>query len=139
MRKLLYIILFLPCLAFGQSSVPTGPTPVSGNGFQLTNVAYVVSLISVPVTVSSAGTLTVAYGRDYVFTGTTSTYTLPAVSVGNATRSDIITIKNRGSGNITLNSNTGSTIYDGSAVSSITIAPGSAVTLVQDATYFNKE
>jgi len=95
--------------------------------------------VSPAVIVSSAGTLTVAYGRDYVFTGTTSTYTLPAVSAGNATRSDIITIKNRGSGNITLNSNTGSTIYDGSAVSSITIAPGSAVTLVQDATYFNKE
>lgn len=99
-------------------------------GFFITNSA---------VTSSSAGTLTLAFGKDYVFTGSTTTWTLPALSATNSTRNDIITIKNAGSGNITLNSNTGSTIYDSSLVSSITIAPGAAVKLVQNNSAFYKE
>lgn len=78
-------------------------------------------------------TLTSAY-TVYVFTGTTATYTLPAVS-GNARRT--IYIKNRGSGNITLNSNAGGNdIYGSSAVNTLAITPGSAVQLINDNTYW---
>jgi hypothetical protein len=91
------------------------------------------------LSVSSAGTLTLAYGNDYVFSGTTTTWTLPAVSsaVG---RLNMITIKNRGSGNITLNSNAGGNdIYNTSAGSSLVITPGSSYNLMPDGTYFNVE
>lgn len=83
---------------------------------------------------SAAGTLTLAYSNDYIFTGSTATYTLPAL-LSTANSGDYrIYIKNSGSGNITLNSNTGSTIYTTSLVSTMTIAPGSSVTLVPDGT-----
>lgn len=87
--------------------------------------------------VSSAGTLTLKHGEDYVFTGTTATYTLPAVSSSTVGSQNGIKIKNRGSGSITLNSNTGSTIYNTAAQSTITITAGSAVQLLPDGTYFN--
>jgi len=72
-----------------------------------------------------------------VFTGTTSTWTLPAVSSTLLGRQNAIWIKNRGTGSITLNSDTGSTLYTTSAQSTITIAAGAAVELLPDGTYFN--
>jgi hypothetical protein len=89
------------------------------------------------VTVSSAGTLTLKHGGDYIFTGTTATYTLPAVSTTILGRQNGIKIKNRGSGSITLNSNAGSTIYNTAAQSTITIVAGAAVELLPDGTYFD--
>lgn len=89
------------------------------------------------VSVSSAGTLTLASAINYVFSGTTTTWTLPAVS-GNTGVTYLI--KNRGSGAITLNSSGGGNdIYDTSAVSTLTINAGSAITLVNDGTYWLKE
>jgi hypothetical protein len=52
-------------------------------------------------------------------------------------RGNAIEIKNRGSGTITLNSNTGSTIYSTSSVGSINIVAGAACRLMPDGTYFN--
>ncbi len=86
--------------------------------------------------VSSAGTLTIAHGNFYSFTGTTTTWTLPAISATVTGIMNKIVIKNRGSGAITLNSNSGSTIYTTSAVGTLNIAAGSTVTLYPDGTYF---
>ncbi|HRG36903.1 MAG TPA: hypothetical protein PK289_00065 [Bacteroidia bacterium] len=85
-------------------------------------------------TTSSAGTLTLdATTTVYVFTGTTTTWTLPAVA-GFTDR--IYLIKNRGSGAITLNSDSGNTIYTTSAVGTLTINPGESYILSNDGTYY---
>lgn len=89
------------------------------------------------VITSAAGTLTLDLKySDYVFTGTTTTWTLPAVS-GSA--NVVYYIKNRGSGSITLNTNAAANeIYDASAVNTLTITAGSSLMLRSDGTYFNK-
>ena len=86
---------------------------------------------------SSASTLTLKFANDYVFSGTTATYTLPPINSSILGRQNGIKIKNRGSGSITLNSASGSTIYSTSAVTTITIAAGAACELMPDGTYFN--
>lgn len=93
--------------------------------------------ISGNLTTSSAGTLTLVAGNDYVATGTTATYTLPAISTTAIGRQNRIYIKNRGSGTITLNSDAGTTIYTTSAVGTINIIAGAACELLPDGTYFN--
>jgi hypothetical protein len=85
--------------------------------------------------ISSAATLTIKYGVDYVFTGTTATYTLPAISATILGRQNGIKIKNRGSGTITLNTATGSTLYTTAAVATINIIAGAACELMPDGTY----
>lgn len=71
----------------------------------------------------------------YVFSGTTSTWTLPAIA---SSMNMTIHIKNRGSGSITLNSNIGGNdIYDTSATNTITIAANASAMLSNDGTYFN--
>lgn len=87
------------------------------------------------VTTSSAGTLTLSTSdTSYVYTGSsTSTWTLPAVSGNTGT---VLFLANRGTGIVTLTSNSGSQIYDASAVASISITPGLAVTVVNDGTYW---
>lgn len=124
---------------------PTTPTPGTNvNTTQIVNGAWTntyfatLTLVSPTVVRNAAGTLTLTSATDYVFTGSTTTWTLPAIA-GLSKRTDQITIKNAGSGNITLNSNTGSTIYDTSLVGTITIAPGSAIVLIPDGTQFNRE
>lgn len=84
---------------------------------------------------SSAGTLSLlSHNRNYSFSGTTTTWTLPALA-NNTGR--IYYIKNRGSGNITLNSNAGgSDIYDTGTVNTISITPGSAKLIIHDGTYW---
>lgn len=89
------------------------------------------------VVTSSAGTLTLAASGFYSFTGTNTTWSLPTIAAG--TTGNTYDIKNRGSGNITLDViGGGSTIYDTSAVASITILPGEAIRIGTDATYHNK-
>lgn len=87
--------------------------------------------------VSGAGTLTLAHGNYYVFTGSTTTWTLPAVSATLLGEGNKIVIKNRGSGAITLNSNTGSTLYTTAAVGTLTINAGEGYILYPDGTYFD--
>ena len=85
-------------------------------------------------TTSATGTLNLTTSSLYVFTGTTTTWTLPTVA-GNTNR--VFHIKNRGSGAITLNSNGGSNdIYTTSAVNTITINAGESALLWNDGTYF---
>lgn len=92
---------------------------------------YVMDIRSV---VSGAATLTLDKQYTYyVFTGTTTTWTLPTVGNNIA-----FYIKNRGSGAITLNSNAGGTdIYGTSAVASFTINPAEAYLLLGDGTHYN--
>jgi hypothetical protein len=89
----------------------------------------------IKVTTSAAGTLLIGNSQSYIFTGTTTTWTLPAVA---STTGVIYYIKNRGSGAITLNADSGNNeIYDTSAVNTITVNAGAAIILISDGTYFN--
>ena len=89
----------------------------------------------IKVITNSDGTLTLGNAHNYVFTGTTTTWTLPAVS---GTTGLIYYIKNRGSGAITLNADSGSNeIYDTAAANTYNIAAGAAITIISDGTYFN--
>lgn len=89
---------------------------------------------SISTTTSSAGTLTLSNSGAYIFNGTTTTWTLPAVS---GTTGTIYYIKNIGSGSITLNADSGSNeIYTSSAVNTTTITAGSAIILISNGTYW---
>jgi len=96
-----------------------------------------ISLVSSNIVVSGSSALSLNYNSDYVFTGTTTTWTLPAVSLGTTGKANEIRIKNRGTGAITLNTASGATIFDTSLVSTIIINSGEAVTILPDGTYFN--
>jgi hypothetical protein len=81
---------------------------------------------------SAAETLTV--GRPaYIYTGTGGTWNLPPIPTN---ANEPLPIKNRGSGTLTLQSNSGSQIYNTAAQASITVAAGASVNLVNDSTYW---
>jgi hypothetical protein len=81
-------------------------------------------------TLSSAGALTLTTSGDYTFNGTTTIWTLPAIS-GNTNVTYFI--KNRGSGAITLNSNAGGNdLYTTTSVSTLTIQPGNGFRIHND-------
>lgn len=91
-------------------------------------------IIAVRLNSSSAGTLSLATTyTHYVFTGTTSTWTLPPVS---GTTGHVFYIKNRGSGTITLNSDTGNTLYTTTATNTVAINAGESLMLLSDGTYY---
>jgi hypothetical protein len=73
-------------------------------------------------TLTLSGTFT-----DYVFTGTTTTWTLPSLSSNQNRRYHF---KNAGTGNITLQRAGSDQIYDTGLVTSVTITPGTARILV---------
>ena len=50
-------------------------------------------------------TLVLNYGNDYFFSGTIATWTLPAISLSIVGRANSITIKNRGTGELTIETN----------------------------------
>lgn len=85
------------------------------------------------IVVSSASTLTLADACVYNFSGTTATWTLPAIS---ATTNRVYKIKNRGSGSITLNRSGSDNIYNTSSVTSITITAGQACELRNDGSFW---
>jgi hypothetical protein len=87
-------------------------------------------------TTSSAGTLSLTVGTSqyWYFTGTTATWTMPTVA---GVTDYIIHLKNMGSGNITLVSNGGGNdMYDASATNSITVTPGTSMSLHNNGTYW---
>jgi len=102
-------------------------TPAGGSGGGTTGI-YAVQT-------SAATTLTlVAAYQVYVFTGTaTTTWTLPAIS---ASTGQFFVLENRGSATITLVPAGTDHIYHRVAVTSVTIAPGSAYEVVCDGTYW---
>lgn len=76
---------------------------------------------------SSAGTLTLTYGDSFVFTGTTTTWTLPAINANVTGMYNVIHVKNEGSGTITVNTNAGSnTLYTTAAANTLAVLPGQA-------------
>lgn len=88
------------------------------------------------ITVSAASTLSMSSTINYVASGTTATFSLPTVTAGLAGR--VYKVKNRGSGNLTIDvTGGGSTIYDTSAVSSIVISAGGYREFICDGTYWD--
>lgn len=85
---------------------------------------------------SSAGTLTLAQRGDYIFNGTTTTWTLPALGSNLRT---VYYIKNAGSGDITLNRAGSDNIYSTSSVTSVTIGAGTNIRLVGGITFWYVE
>lgn len=99
---------------------------------------YIRQYIEPTVTVSSAATLSLNYFTDYVFTGTTTTWTLPSISASIVGRRNAIWVKNRGTGNITINTNAGlNTLYTTTATNTMTILPGEAYIFNPDGTFIN--
>lgn len=120
----------MPNLTSQTDTASYKPVVTDANG-NINKLAYWPASTEVFVTSSS---LTLFVGGAYVFTGTSVTWTLPAV---NGTSGRIYYIKNRGSGNITLNADSGSNeIYDSAPTNTITITPGNSARLVSDGTYF---
>lgn len=104
-------------------------------------VTDITSLSDIPITgsfefgVTSTSKTLAAVSKTYIFTGTSAAnWDLPTPTSNSGI---VITIKNRGTQNITLDSNSGSQIYGGAAQASLTIGPGEAYTLLCDGTYFN--
>lgn len=89
-----------------------------------------------PVTVDGGATLALAAPGLAVFTGTTATWTLPAVanSIG-----WLLLIKNRGSGDLTVQRAGSDQIYRAGAVNSITVSAGITTWLTNDGTYWDAE
>lgn len=112
-------------------------TLTAGTGIGITNGTGTITISQTndaTGTVSSAGTLTLNRDDNYVFSGTTATWTLPAVS-GTAWRT--FKLKNRGSGNITINTTASANeIYTTLATNTYTLTPGSAIILVSDGSFW---
>src|SRR5690606_22133799 len=121
------------------SIAEVGAIEYDGNSLYMTNSSSTRGRVFVARSIiSSAGTLGLSsvYSH-YVFSGTTTTWTLPVISGNTAV---VFFIKNRGSGSITLNSNAGGNdIYDTSAVNTISIAAGAARRIWNDGTYWLAE
>lgn len=85
--------------------------------------------------VSSAATLALDVTKEgQVFTGTTSTWTLPVIAANTWKR---LYLKNRGSGTLTINANGGTnTIFTTSAVSTFSLNTGESVILLNDGVYW---
>lgn len=112
-----------------------GDAATIGDAIVSNGTDWIVSSVMERTTVTSgAGTLNLGTSTCYVFTGTTTTWTLPTIA-GNTNK--VYFIKNRGSGAITLNTNAGGNdIYTTSAVNTITINAGESELLWNDGTYF---
>ena len=87
--------------------------------------------------VVTAANTDLAYSTDYVFSGTTATWTLPAIN-GTSGRAVSIKVKNRGSGNLIVNTNAAANVlYNISLTNTVVITPGQAFEFLPDGTYFN--
>lgn len=95
-----------------------------------------VDVIAHAVVENSAGTLTLGKNGHYIFTGTTTTWTLPSLALY---KGAIYYIKNAGSGDITLQRGGSDNIYDTSSVTSITIGAGTSRILVAGASFWYAE
>jgi hypothetical protein len=112
----------------GQSALIT---PASGGNWE---VFYLSAALFQAVKTSSTASLTLARDASvYVNTGAAATWTLPAVA-NNAGLT--YRIKNRGTGAITLQRAGSDQLYDTAAQTSISVAPGASVTVINDGTYW---
>lgn len=100
-----------------------------------------VEIVSLSEAFGSTTDLSLQYGGDVTFSGGSPVvYTLPVADAQKKGRYFAITIKNRGSANITVNSNAGGNdIYTTVPTNTITILPGESVWLLYDTVYWNVE
>lgn len=120
---------------YGIVSVPTAA--LSGVGTSTPIASWHISgSQALKTSTSSAASLTLDKTVSvYIFTGSSgTTWTLPAIT-GNTDLSYYI--KNRGSANIILQRAGSDNIYDTASVTSITILPGEARTVVNDGAFWN--
>lgn len=108
--------------------------PLAGTNITITHARSLyaagighISMLANDISEGNAATATLGKAGHYIFTGTTTTVTLPDLATY---KGAIYFIKNAGSGNITLQRAGSDQLYDVSAVTSITIAPGSARVVV---------
>lgn len=115
------------------STLPAATTATTqattDNSTKIATTAFVQSTVGTN-TLTSAATLTLTGTGWYTFNGTNTTWTLPAIA-GNTNVTYYI--KNRGTGNIVINSNAGGNdIYLTSATNTLTVVAGDAVILHND-------
>lgn len=115
-------------------------TLTQGTGISITNGAGAITIAgnnAETLTTTGAGTLTLSTSSNYIFTGTTTTWTLP---VAGSNAGVVYKLKNKGSGDITLvTTGAANEIYTTVATNTYTITPGSAIILVCDGSHFNVE
>lgn len=85
-------------------------------------------------TVTSSTNISLGLAVFYVATGTTATFTLPAIA-GLTGRQYIV--KNRGSGTLTMTPTDTNTIYDTAAVNTLAVLAGESRTFINDGTYWS--
>ncbi len=123
--------------SIGRATLGNVPTGNVGDSIMVSDANMQKKILGKYQVSSSAATLTLTNTglyNYYTFSGTTTTWTLPTVA-GNA--GAVIYIKNIGSGDITLNSNSGANdIYLTSATNSITIGAGEGYVLWNNGTYY---
>lgn len=128
---------------FGTVGISTTPTSTNGTDNVLvkasTGQVMEVSralFMANSDTVSNAN-ITMGTVAHYSFDGSTATWTLPTIA---ASDGHTYFIKNRGSGNLIINtSGGGNELYDSAATNSITVAAGASVILHNDGTYFTTQ
>lgn len=114
-----------------------GGGPDATEKFKVTGNAIITGYTIESVTTSAAATLTLSTSENYIFTGTTTTWTIPAVS---GTTGRIYKLKNRGSGNVTINTTASANeLYTTAAANTYSLTPGSAIILVSDGSFWNVE
>lgn len=124
-------------LAIGDGTNYTVGSLVGGTGI---DVSYTGNLTvrktnAESATQSGAGTLTLSTASNYIFTGTTTTWTLPSAASG---ANISYFIKNRGSGDITLvTTGAANEIYTTAATNSVTITPGGWAIVKSDGNFWN--
>lgn len=137
----------IPYLTAQRAVVTTSTGDIASSSVSSTELGYVLGVtsgiqpqidskasIATGATTSAATYSVIATNEFNVFTGTTSTWTLPAIT-GNTWKR--LYIKNRGSGTLTVNANGGTnTIYATAAINTFNLNPGEAVILINDATYW---
>ena len=124
-------------IPIGDGTDYTANTLTAGSGIAITNGSGSITIAArATVSVSAASSLALnTSSTDYIFSGTTATWTLPAISGNTGVQ---FFIKNRGTGILTVNSNVGGNdLYTTSAVSSLTVNPGEAFFLLNDGTYYS--
>lgn len=90
--------------------------------------------------ISDAATLTLIYGNDYVFSGTTGTWSLPPIDANILGRNSQITIKNRGTGNLTVVTNGGlNVIFTTGLTNTMVLSVGDAIIILPDGELLNIE
>lgn len=167
MKTILFTLLMIPCFASAQTGmtnyrVSDIADTANGRGNELATKYGVIDLSrqvflslldslkgvaikvlpnnadATPRLVRTNSSVTLDYGNNYVFFGSTAIFTLPVVSGAIMGNNNAISVKNRGSGNLTVKCNGSSnSIWTDSPTNSITIAPGEAYIFLPDGQYFS--